>query len=80
MTRKEPAAPPPVSAKPLQRSPTNPLLRSVRYLAKTLTIAGLEVRKLRHDPTELFTRAVQPMRLPADLWRGLHAGAGHLQR
>jgi ABC-2 type transport system permease protein len=27
---------------------------------KTLTIAGLEVRKLRHDSTELLTRAVQP--------------------
>jgi ABC-2 type transport system permease protein len=27
---------------------------------KTLIIAELEVRKLRHDPTELITRAVQP--------------------
>jgi len=27
---------------------------------KTLVIAELEVRKLRHDATELFTRAVQP--------------------
>jgi ABC-2 type transport system permease protein len=27
---------------------------------KTLVVAELEVRKLRHDPTELFTRAVQP--------------------
>ncbi len=31
-----------------------------RYVAKTLTIAGMEARKLLHDPTELFTRAVQP--------------------
>ncbi len=30
------------------------------YAQKTLTIADLEVRKLRHDPTELLTRAVQP--------------------
>ncbi len=30
------------------------------FLRKTLVIAELEVRKLRHDPTELFTRAVQP--------------------
>lgn len=30
------------------------------YADKTATIAELEVRKLRHDPTELLTRAVQP--------------------
>lgn len=30
------------------------------YISKTLTIVGLEVRKLRHDSTELITRAVQP--------------------
>ena len=30
------------------------------FLAKTLAIADMEVRKLRHDPTELFTRALQP--------------------
>lgn len=28
--------------------------------AKTLVISELEVRKLRHDPTDLFVRAVQP--------------------
>lgn len=31
-----------------------------RAVYKTLVIAGLELRKLRHDPTELATRAVQP--------------------
>jgi ABC-2 type transport system permease protein len=31
-----------------------------RYLGKTLAIAGMEARKLLHDPTELLTRAVQP--------------------
>lgn len=30
------------------------------FLYKTWVIAELEARKLRHDPTELFTRAVQP--------------------
>ena len=30
------------------------------YVAKTMTITDLEVRKLWHDPTELVTRAVQP--------------------
>ncbi len=29
-------------------------------VAKTFTIAEVEVRKIRHDPTELVTRAVQP--------------------
>ncbi len=31
-----------------------------RFVDKTLTIAELEARKLRHDPFELLTRAVQP--------------------
>ena len=35
-------------------------LSLVSYIGKTLTIVGLEVRKLRHDSTELITRAVQP--------------------
>jgi len=30
------------------------------FVQKTLVIAELEVRKLRHDPTELLMRAVQP--------------------
>jgi ABC-2 type transport system permease protein len=32
----------------------------IRFVAKTLVIAELEARKLRHDATELLTRAVQP--------------------
>jgi ABC-2 type transport system permease protein len=31
-----------------------------RFAKKTLVIAELEARKLRHDPTELIMRAVQP--------------------
>lgn len=30
------------------------------FFNKTLSIAEMEIRKLRHDPTELITRAVQP--------------------
>ncbi|HTD20924.1 MAG TPA: ABC transporter permease [Ktedonobacteraceae bacterium] len=30
------------------------------FIAKTFTIVGLEARKLRHDPTDVFTRAIQP--------------------
>ncbi len=31
-----------------------------RFVKKTLVIAELDARKLRHDPTELLTRAIQP--------------------
>ncbi len=31
------------------------------YILKVLAISDMDVRKLRHDPTELFTRAIQPM-------------------
>jgi ABC-2 type transport system permease protein len=34
--------------------------RILQFFYKTFVIAELEVRKLRHDPTELFTRAMQP--------------------
>ncbi len=33
----------------------------LRYCGKVLAVADMEVRKLRHDPTELLTRAIQPM-------------------
>jgi ABC-2 type transport system permease protein len=38
----------------------NPLIAAIRFIDKTLVIAEMEARKLRHDPTELVTRAVQP--------------------
>jgi ABC-2 type transport system permease protein len=37
------------------------LSAAYRFLTKTLAIAGMEMRKLRHDPTELATRAIQPI-------------------
>lgn len=37
-----------------------PLAALGRFVYKVLVIAELDARKLRHDPTELFTRAVQP--------------------
>ncbi len=33
----------------------------LRYLTKVAAIAGMETRKLRHDPSELLMRAIQPM-------------------
>jgi ABC-2 type transport system permease protein len=39
---------------------TGVLGRIVNFISKTLVIAELEVRKLKHDSTELLTRAAQP--------------------
>ena len=50
MTSFVPAAPPAVSAD-----------RPARLLADAWTIASAELIKLRHDPVELVTRAVQPL-------------------
>jgi ABC-2 type transport system permease protein len=44
----------------LNHTVTNPLSSVASFVQKALVIAELEVRKLRHDPTELFIRAVQP--------------------
>jgi len=45
---------------PAALQPPGTLSAISSFLKKTLVIAELEARKLRHDPTELFTRAVQP--------------------
>ena len=39
----------------------DPLWRIGSYIGKVLAIAAMETHKLRHDPTELLTRAIQPM-------------------
>ncbi len=36
------------------------MIRIVKFLSSSLTIAEMEARKIRHDSTELWTRAVQP--------------------
>jgi ABC-2 type transport system permease protein len=38
----------------------NPLAALAAFIGKTIVIAEVEARKLRHDPTELVTRLVQP--------------------
>ncbi len=40
--------------------PINPFASVVSFFAKTLVITELEIRKLRHDASELVTRAIQP--------------------
>ena len=57
------------SAEPYAPAGTDPLTRVKGFFVKTLAIAELEVRKLRHDFTELITRAVQPI-----LWLVLFGG------
>ena len=37
-----------------------PFAVTVAFVKKTLVIAEMEVRRLRHDPTDIVTRAVQP--------------------
>lgn len=43
-----------------QSERSSPLTALVFFLRKTLTITEWEVRKLRHDPTDMITRSVQP--------------------
>jgi ABC-2 type transport system permease protein len=47
-----------VKAKPPRQQ--NWISAIIQIFTKTLVIAEMEVRKLRHDPTDLFIRAVQP--------------------
>ena len=60
MKHQEPGARPNGSARRLLQHITAPLKRITGFVSKTLVIAELELRKIRHDPTELLTRAVQP--------------------
>ena len=58
-----------VSAEPDAFADVGVLTSAKGFFVKTLAIAELEVRKLRHDFTELLTRAVQPI-----LWLVLFGG------
>jgi ABC-2 type transport system permease protein len=54
----------PIPVKPESQTPINrhrTFRAALAFLRKTLTIAEWEARKLRHDPTDLFTRTVQPV-------------------
>ena len=42
-------------------APNSGLAATGQFIAKSLSIAAMEVRKLRHDPMELLTRAIQPL-------------------
>ncbi len=60
VTSQEAAAPPSGSADPSPPRRGGPLRGLLRFTAKTLVFSEYEARKLRHDPTELLTRALQP--------------------
>ncbi len=60
MKRPEPGARPNGWVKRLLRPMASLLKRGAGFVSKTLVIAELELRKIRHDPTELLTRAIQP--------------------
>jgi len=54
-------APPGGSAEAALPGPRNPLSVISGFLDKTLAMSEFEVRKIRHDPTEIIMRAVQPV-------------------
>lgn len=56
-------------AEPRVSADTNLFSKIAGFFVKTLTIAELEIRKLRHDFSELLTRAIQPV-----LWLVLFGG------
>ena len=57
-----PGTPPDVSADHAPSGPSRSVPGNIaRYLAHVFAIADMELRKLRRDPTELVSRAVQPM-------------------
>ncbi|MGD0057420.1 MAG: ABC transporter permease [Methanomassiliicoccales archaeon] len=45
----------------MSQIPRDPLSTILRYISRVAAIGELEMRKLLHDPTELLTRAVQPI-------------------
>jgi len=50
-----------VNVRPVPSFEQEHLLSTVTsFLGKTITIIGIEVRKMRHDPSDLVMRAVQP--------------------
>jgi ABC-2 type transport system permease protein len=59
VTYAAPGAPPAVSAE-LPVIPDNPVAALRRLASRIGTLCWVELRKIRHDRTELYTRAIQP--------------------
>ena len=61
MTSAAPGAPPAALADPAALPPADTAAAVVRRLAsRIVTLCWVELRKMRHDRTELYTRAIQP--------------------
>jgi len=63
VTSAAPGVPPAVSAEPaafLGLPPDTPLAVARRLVSRVITLCWVELRKIRHDRTELYTRAIQP--------------------
>ena len=62
MTYAAPGAPPAGLAEPpgTDLAPLGPVAELTRLLSRIGTLCWVELRKIRHDRTELYTRAVQP--------------------
>ncbi|MGB8212478.1 MAG: ABC transporter permease [Anaerolineales bacterium] len=61
MKQEDLAVPPAGWANSIQPYRATPLQAVLSFIKKTLVITDLEARKLRHDPSELATRAIQPI-------------------
>jgi ABC-2 type transport system permease protein len=59
VTYAAPGAPPVASAEP-PRAGDNPVAELRRLASRIITLCWVELRKIRHDRTELYTRAIQP--------------------
>jgi ABC-2 type transport system permease protein len=62
VTSVAPGVPPVVSAEPrgIGLPPDTPLAIARRLVSRVITLCWVELRKIRHDRTELYTRAIQP--------------------
>jgi ABC-2 type transport system permease protein len=62
VTYAAPGAPPAGSAEPLSADslPGGPAADLARLASRVVTLCWVELRKIRHDRTELYTRAIQP--------------------
>ena len=59
MTYAAPGAPPAASVEPPIVT-DNPVAGLSRLVNRVITLCWVELRKIRHDRTELYTRAIQP--------------------
>ena len=75
MTYAAPGAPPAASVKPPVVT-NNPVAGLLRLFDRVVTLCWVELRKIRHDRSELYTRAIQPalwLLIYGEVFTKLHA-------